>query len=376
MNKKPAHKYIFLVGGLSAGPIVPLLAVAEEWRTGDSQIKPVVLDVRNSVGQHLAKTNGYKFERIITGKLRRYFSFRTLGLPFLLICGLIQALLILRKYRPIAVLGAGGFVQVPVVVAAWLMKVPSFIHQQDVQATLTNTLTAPLANLVTVTFESSIRDFPQGTGLGKKYVSTNKIIWTGNPRQNSAIKGKPTKTQALKHFGLHNQLPVLLVIGGGTGAKGLNTLIYGNLGSLTKVVQVLHGTGQGKRVISQQANYHPFEYIEDMDEAYTAADVVVSRAGLGAMTGLAEHSKPAIIIPIPHSHQERNAELLFREKAAIILDQTETTPEKLQGVIRELLFDPKFAEQLGQNLHRLFPLHAAHKVYKVISDYLTEHAHA
>lgn len=374
MTKGSNKKYIFLAGGLSAGPITPLLAVAEEWQTEDSTITPVVLDVHGSVAENIKHQEGYIFERIITGKLRRYWSVKTLALPILLLCGFVQALWLLRKYQPIAVLGAGGYVQLPVVLGAWLMGIPRFIHQQDVQATLSNSLAAPLANLITVTFEPSIRDFPQGTGLGRKYISANKVIWTGNPRPRVDSK-EISKTEALKHFGLHGDLPVLLVIGGGTGAAGLNNLIYNNIGALTKIVQVLHSTGKGKRQISKQANYHPFEYIEDMDEAYTASDIVLSRAGLGALTALAQYRKPAIIIPMPATHQERNAELLFKQKAALVLDQNEITSEKLVKVIRELLFDLKLAEQLGKNLHHLFPLHAAHKVYKEISDYLSEHQH-
>lgn len=375
MAKHASKKYIFLAGGLSAGPIMPLLAVAQEWRAEDKTLAPVVLDVRGSVAESLQSQENFIFERVITGKLRRYWSFKTLAMPILLLFGIGQALWLLHKYQPIAVLGAGGYVQLPVVIAAWLMRVPRFVHQQDVQATLSNSLAAPLANKITVTFESSIRDFPQGTGLGKKYVSDNKVIWTGNPRPYQESKNI-SKTVALKHFGLHNELPVLLVIGGGTGATGLNNLVYNNLGALTKIVQVIHSTGRGKRQVSEQPNYHPFEYIEDMDEAYVAADLVLSRAGLGALTGLAEYSKPAIIIPMPDTHQERNAELLFRQKAALILDQNETSAEKLLGAIRELIFDPKFSEQLGKNLHHLFPLHAAHKVYKVISEYLSDQQHA
>lgn len=367
--KQHRKKYIFLTGGLSAGPVMPLLAVIEEWQKEDAAIEPLVIDVKGSVAEQLARKQHFQFQRLIAGKLRRYLSWQTLLLPFQSLIGFIQAIVLIRKYRPIAVLGAGGFVQLPVIIAAWFLRVPRFIHQQDVKLTLSNSLAAPLANRITVTFESSIRDFPQGTGLGKKYASSNKVFWTGNPRLQVEAE-KISKTKALKHFGLHGDLPVLLVVGGGSGAVGLNNLIYNNLGALTKVVQVLHSTGKGKAQIKAQTNYHPYDYITEINEAYTAADVVVSRAGLGALTDLAEHQKPAIIIPMPNTHQEANAELLFKRKAALVLDQNETTPEKLIGVIRELLFDPEFSKTLGKNLHHLFPLHAAHKVYKVITDYL------
>lgn len=369
MNKKHSIKYLFLAGGYSAGPMMPLLAVAAKWHEHDPSIKPVVLDVKNSIAEHLSRKSDFVYHRIVTGKLRRYFSFKNFAAPVLLLIGFIKSLYLLRKYRPIAVLGAGGYVQIPVIVAAWILRVPRFIHQQDVAPTLSNLICAPLANLITVTFESSIRDFPQGTGLGKKFVSTHKVVWTGNPKP-SVDEQKISKTAALKQFGLHGDLPVLLVIGGGTGAVGLNQLIEQGLPALTKVVQIIHGVGRGKSHPRAQTNYHPYEYIEDIDAAMSAADVVLSRAGLGALTNLAEHKKVAIIIPMPDTHQERNAELIYQRNAGIVLDQREITAEKLQNIIRELFFKPEVTSQFANNLHELFPIHADQKVYQAISKYL------
>lgn len=366
-------QYIFLAGGHSAGPIIPLLAVAEEWHKEHRTVRPVLLDIKGSVSERIAKEEHLIFERIITGKLRRYWAWENLFLPFLVIVGFLKSIYLMFKYRPIAVLGAGGFVQMPVVLAAWLFRVPRFIHQQDVDATLSNSLCAPFANQITVTFEDSIRDFPQGSGLGNKYISTHKVIWTGNPTRYIADETETTKTEALKKFELHKELPVLLVIGGGTGAVGLNNLVYQDLKALTSVVQVIHATGKGKLKHQRSTNYHPFEYLSDVQSAYVAADIILSRVGLGAMTDIAAVKKPAIFIPMPESHQEKNAELIYRSKAGIVLDQSETTTQDLISVIRELLFDPERVKQITYNLNKLFPDNASHKVYKVISDYLKKH---
>jgi UDP-N-acetylglucosamine--N-acetylmuramyl-(pentapeptide) pyrophosphoryl-undecaprenol N-acetylglucosamine transferase len=370
---KPQHKkYVFLAGGHSGGPLAPLLAVAAEWQAQDKDITPVVLDVKDSVAEKHRVNEKFIFHRISAGKLRRYWSWKNLLIPFQFILGVLQTFWLLVRYRPLAVLGAGGFVQLPVVIAAWLRRVPRFIHQQDVRPTLSNSLSALFANMITVTFETSIRDFPQGTGLGKKYVTTNKVIWTGNPAPN-IHQEKISKATALKEFGLHHELPVLLVIGGATGAAGLNQLVTAELAALTKIVQVLHSTGAGKLTVAATHNYHPHEYIDNTEAAYSAADIVLSRAGLGGITLLAHHKKPAIIVPMPKSHQEDNAQLLYRSKAAIVLDQSETTPEKLREVIRDLLFKPDHVKQLTQNMHQLLPLHSAHKVVQTITQYLEEH---
>lgn len=372
---KAKPQYIFLAGGLSAGPIMPLLAVAKEWHHEHRSVVPIIFDVKNSVAEQVAKQEHHQFHRIITGKLRRYWSWRNLFSPLLLLIGFGQALYFMGRYRPIAVLGAGGFVQTPLVLAAWLYRIPRFIHQQDVMVTLTNSLCAPLANLVTVTFESSIRDFPQGTGLGKKYVTTDKVIWTGNPTPaESETEQKLTAAAAKKQFGLHNELPVLLVVGGGTGAQGINDLIYKALPQLINVVQIIHATGRGKKQYGASENYHPYEYIADIAAAYSACDIVLSRAGLGALSSIAQHKKPAIIIPMPNSHQERNAELVFKHKAALVFDETEVEPNQLITAIRDLLFKPELVKELTANMRELFPRHASRKVYTAITKYLDHHA--
>lgn len=371
-NSQP-KEYVLLAGGLSAGPIVPLLAVVEEWQKSNGAIKPVVVDLKHSVAARLAKERQLQFERIITGKLRRYWTWQTIFLPLLGIIGFIMAVRLMQRYRPVAVLGAGGFVQLPLVLAAWCFRIPRFIHQQDVAPTLTNSLSAPFANKITVTFESSIRDFPQGTGLGKKYIATDKVLWTGNPVLTTFGTKHISKSAALKQFGLHTQLPVLLVVGGGTGAAGINKLLYRDLPALTEVVQVLHSTGVGKQEHSVRENYHPYEFISNIEAAYQAADVVLSRAGLGSLSSLAYAKKPAIIIPMPNTHQEANAQLLFTRKAAIVLDESETTVPIIISSIRKLLFEPSTAKTLVKNLESLFPLHASHKVVKVIVDYLHQH---
>ncbi len=366
MNKNT--KYIILAGGLSGGPVTPLIAISQEWQKHDENIVPVLVDLRKSASAIFAKDRKIPFHSIITGKLRRYWAWQNLISPFLLLIGLVQSIILLRKYRPIAVLGAGGFVQIPLIVAAWLMRIPRFIHQQDVKPTLSNQVCSMFANLVTTTFEFTIRDFLQGTGLGHKYITTDKVIWTGNPI--IVPESKITKKEALGEFKLHEKLPVLLVMGGGTGSQALNTLIIQALPELTKVVQVIHSTGRDKHEQRSHDNYHSFSFIENTDAAYKAADIVVSRAGIATLTELAMHKKPSIIVPMPDTHQEYNAGLLYQTKSAIVLDQTELTSESLIKTIRKILFDIDFQKQMTDNFQLLFPPHAANKIYKLITDFL------
>ncbi len=366
MTRHPKSKYVVFAGGETAGPLMPLLAVAQKWQEEDPHIKPVFVDVARSVAAEVVPDYKFVFHSITTGKLRRYWSLRTVLMPFLILIGFVQSLLLLRKYRPQIVIGAGGYVQVPVILAAWFLGIPRLIHQQDVMVTLANRIMSPIATKITTTFESSLRDFLQGSGFNKDYSKLKKVIWVGNPGLDRISKAN--KQQAIKQFGLSDKWPTLLVVGGGSGAVGLNDKIIQGLPMLTKVVQIIHSTGRGKKQLAEAVRYHPYEFIDRMDLAYAVADVVIARAGIGTLTELAELKKASIIIPMPGSHQEANAELVYRAKAGLVLDQRELDPETLAKVVRKVLLDASLHHQLQQNISRLLPHNASSKMLKVIQD--------
>ena len=362
--KEKKHKYIILAGGLTGGPVKPLIAIAKQWQTLDRRITPVIVDVKNSVSLSIAHDENIKWQRIITGKIRRYFSWKNFFSPLLILFGFVQSIYILVKYRPVIVLGAGGFVQLPLIITAWFFRIPRYIHQQDVLVTLSNQLCAPFANLITTTFEFSIRDFSQGTGLGKKYIKGTKVYWTGTPT--SEPNEKLSQADAKKLLDLHDELPVLLVFGGGTGASQLNEIIYEALPQLSKVVQLIHVTGIGKGKVSAKQNYSPLEFADNMHQLYSASDIVLGRAGIGTLSELAQFRKAGIIIPMPDTHQEMNAELLYRTKSAIVLDQDSVTTEVLISTIRKILFNPELEKSLQTNIHALFPKNADEKIVDLI----------
>ncbi len=363
MSHPTNPKYIVLAGGLTGGPVSPLVAVAEYWKTKDERITPVIFDVKNSFGQDLAQHSGMSFCRIITGKFRRYVTIKNLLTPILILIGFFQSLYYLKKFKPKLVLGGGGFVQIPVMYAAWLLRIPRAIHQQDVLVTLSNRLCTPIANLITTTFESSIRDFPQGTGLGKKYISGTKVYWTGHPVRSFA-KGKHATLP--KHLKLSGELPVLFVFGGASGANPLNQLVLGSISQLTKVVEIIHLTGPNKLSQKAQPKYHPMESSNNMSALYESADIVLGRAGINTLAELSEFGKPSIIVPMPQTHQELNAELLFKTKAALVLDQTTLTAESLIKAIRKILFDIELQKSYVANLRKLFKPNATKEIVALI----------
>lgn len=366
MNKHSSKQLrIILAGGSTAGPILPLLALRQEIMRQDPHAYFLVVDVKGSVGQHAAVHEKIRFFPIITGKLRRYLSLRTVIAPFLVLIGFFQSLYLLSRYRITHVIGAGGFVQVPLVWTAWLLRRRVHIHQQDIVPTLANVVSAPFAKSISVTFASSQRDFPQGSGLFAQE-RKSKVHLTGNPIRPELLTA--SRVEAQKFFKLDKSWPTLYILGGGSGALGINKLIYEALPELTRTVQIIHSTGRGKHKEVNYERYQSHEYIVRQDLALAAADMVIGRAGVYTLTELSNLGKVGIIIPMPKSHQEVNALMLYEQRAAIILDQEATTPAYLVKVIRRLLFDLPTQKMLQENIQGIMPHQSAKAITKLVLE--------
>lgn len=355
---------IFFVGGETAGPLMPLMAVAEMWKAEDSTINPIFLDKKKSVAINIVPQKGYAFINFDSGKLRRYWSWWYVALPFQMLYSFIRSFLLLRKFKPQIVVGAGGYLQIPVIIMAWFLNIPTLIHQQDITPTLSNKICAPFVRKITVTFEKSLKDFPQTSGIKYDFKENTKTVWTGNP---SNISQQSTQ-EAISYFKLLKDWPTILILGGGSGAQGLNLVIEHNLASLLKSFQIIHSTGRGKKfnpteiLESDLMRYHQFEFINRMDLAYSIADIVVARAGIGTITELSKLGKASIIIPMPDSHQENNALYLFQKKSSVVLDQNDITSGTLSKVLKKILFDSEQKQSLETNIKNIMPSDATKQV--------------
>ncbi len=354
---------ILLTGGGSGGSVSPLLAVRDELSALDSNLKFVFVGGLRGPEKILAEGEHIKFYAIAAGKWRRYFSFYNLLTPFLVLRGFWQARKILKVEKPSIVFGTGSFVQVPVVLAARSLNIPVVLHQQDVWPSMANKLCQFFAEKITVTFEKSLTDFSNGSGVFYK-VSESKVVLTGNPFRTKMLSA--TKAEAEKFFGLNKDLPTILVLGGGTGAENLNKAVIKALPELQKFVQVIHITGKGKSSAERSLNYFPFEFTLRMAEAYAAADIVVSRAGLSTLTELGNLKKVSVLVPMPNSHQEFNALLLAKMDAALLLPENPFFAEMLVKLIRKLLFDYETQKRLSLHIGKIMPKDASEKVAKLI----------
>jgi UDP-N-acetylglucosamine--N-acetylmuramyl-(pentapeptide) pyrophosphoryl-undecaprenol N-acetylglucosamine transferase len=359
MNNHPKKIKVVLVGGGSGGPVAPLLAVATSIRASAPNSRVLFIGTHRGPERQMAENAQLTFSPIIAGKWRRYWSVRNLLTPLQMLIGFVQSISLLRGFRPQVVFGAGSFVQVPVLWAAWVLRVPVMIHQQDIVLSLANTLCAPIARRITVTFPESVQDFPQGLGLYHEKIKS-KVFLTGNPCRLQIFAGN--KDEAVKAFRLEPNLSTLLVLGGGTGSEAINQLVVDALPQLTLRLQVIHVTGSRQHVISTSRRYHARRFINNIEHAYAAADIVVSRAGLSTITELSNLHKLSIIIPMPDSHQLWNADYLWQRQAAIVADQDELTPERLVKLVSTLLYNPRIQQKLRDGMRGLMPRHAAEKI--------------
>ncbi len=336
---------ILCVGGGTLGSVTPLLALVEELRARHAGWQFEWWGTYDGPEGELVRASGVPFRSVSAGKLRRYADMRIVADTVKVAGGLAQALWRFGLgRRPDVVLTAGSYVAVPVAYAAAAYGVPVFIHQQDVRIGLANRLMAPVAKQATVTFERS-----------KEYFRT--AVLTGNPVRR-AFLSPPDTAQARLAFGLDPAAPTVTVIGGGTGAAALNELAR-HLPDLVPSVQVLHIAGRGKTVPPAGGRYRQLEFTTDSVGALAAADVVVTRAGMGVLTELAALKKPCIVVPIRESHQEENASAVREADAGVVLPETGLTALKLAGTVSELMNDATRRIGLGERLARLLHTEAA-----------------
>ncbi len=319
---------IFFSGGGTAGSVTPLLAVAEQLK------KHHLYFVGTANGVERKLVTGMSYLVLPAGKFRRYFSVMNFLDLFIVAYATCKAWYLLLKIMPDVVVSAGGFVSVPLVWAAWWCNIPVVVHHQDIRMSLATRLMKPFAAVVTNARE------------------------IGNPVRSLAV--------TTNDFHLDATVPTVLIMGGGTGAQAINNLVTP---ALIEFCNVIHVTGPNKTAAIPKTTkrYHQFELLkENFSEALHKADLVVSRAGFGSITEFAALGKASIIIPIPRSHQEDNAQWLEDHQAAMMLLQDTLTPETFAQEIQRLLLNTTKLDQLRTNIGKLLPSNAAQHLAQLI----------
>lgn len=344
-------RHILLTGGGTLGPVTPLLAVAAEWKRREPEVTFTWIGTPNGPERALVESAKIPFIPFLAPKFDRTRFWTVPFVPFQLVVACIRAAKYLHELEPSIVMSAGAFVSVPFAWMAWLLRIPVWIHQLDVQPGLANKLMAPFAKRVSVTWEESVSAF-----------SSSKTLVVGCMARKMLRLGE--KQTAREMFGMDASKPTALVMGGGTGARQINDAMAIIGKDLASRANVLHVTGKGKMHASLEGiakNYVAQEFLnETMADAYALADVVVARAGMGTIAELAALGKPSILVPIAGTHQEKNAKALEDRKAADVV--WFFSPQTLlQSIDRLLEYDDR-RELLSKNIRSIFPLNADERI--------------
>lgn len=319
---------VMILAGGTGGHVYPALAVARELLDQGHEV--VWMGTQAGLEARVVPAAGIPVEWLAVTGLRGKGLTSKLAAPFMLLRALRQSGAILRKVRPKVVLGMGGFVSGPGGLMARWMGIPLVLHEQNRIPGTTNRLLAKRANVLLEAFPES---FPANLGAR----------WTGNPlrRDIAELKREPGRVP--------NAPPNLLVVGGSLGAKALNEALPEALAKAGLPANIRHQTGQAMRD-ETAARYAELgiearmdAFVEDMAEAYAWADLAVCRAGAMTVSELSAAALPAILVPYPHAiddHQTHNARYLADAGAAVLLPQTELTPDRLATEIAALIGDP------------------------------------
>lgn len=342
-------KKILLAGGGTLGPVTPLVALVQASKKQSKDWEFVWIGTVNGPEQKIVTKENVDFIPIMEVKLDRFFSLRNFLVPCKLIVTLIQSFYLLLKEKPDLILSAGGFTAVPIGIAGWCLRIPIILHQQDVELGLSNKILLPFSTRFTSVFK---RDNAEVVGNFCREEFTKPETWV--PPANF----------------LPNR-PLVVLTGGGTGAYRLNHILAEAVSDISTRANVLHITGKGKKVdVKNNNTYHQVEFISTgMAKVLNAATVVVTRAGMGTLTELATLGKASIIIPMPHTHQEANANFVDQAKAAIVLSEVDLTPEQLREFINELLRNKELRDKMSQNMHNLIP-DGISQMFKIIDEQL------
>jgi len=367
MRSKSDSPILLVMAGGTGGHIFPGLAVADMLKQQGWQIH--WLGTADKMEANLVPEHGYNISFINISGLRNKGLLSWLKLPFKLVASLWQGIQVIKTIKPDVVLGMGGYASAPGGLAAWLMKKPLVVHEQNAAAGLTNRLLSRIANKVCCAFPDAFE-----TKIDAQVVGNPLRASIGEHAQKNADISKESTDKTSNN---------ILVIGGSLGAQVLNQIIPPSFAELVKrqaeqpAFNIWHQTGKGKQVeVVDAYNQHHFaneqvrvtEFIKDMASAYQWADIVICRAGALTVSELAMAAKPAIFVPLPHAvddHQTKNAQYLVARGAATLIKQHELTSESLAKILQDLFSEKQTLNIMAQAAFAAADVNATNKVAQI-----------
>ena len=321
-------KQIVLTGGGTAGHVTPNIALLPK-------LKELGYDVHyigsyNGIEKTLIEACGIPYYGISSGKLRRYFDLKNFSDPFKVLKGFSEASKLLKKLKPDVVFSKGGFVSVPVVIAAKQHRIPVIIHESDMTPGLANKLSIPSASKVCCNFPETMEHLPKG-----------KAVLSGSPIRQELLTG--SRQKALQFTGLSGTKPVLLIIGGSLGSVVVNEAVRSVLPKLLKKFEIIHLCGKGKldQTLTAMNGYVQYEYISDeLKDLFALSDIVISRAGANSICEFLALRKPALLIPLSaaasRGDQILNAHSFEKQGFSAVLEEEQLNGESLLQALDNL----------------------------------------
>src|SRR6185295_18954035 len=324
------QRKVIISGGGTGGHIFPAIAIANALKRTDETTEILFIGALGRMEMEKIPKAGYRIEGLPIAGMQRRLTWKNLVLPYKVIQSLRKARMMIKNFHPDAVVGVGGYASGPVLFAATMMKIPSLIQEQNSYAGITNKILGKRVRKMCVAYDGMEKFFP-----------AEKIVETGNPVRKDIVNLEMKRDEARNFFGLSAEKKVLFILGGSLGAGTINESIRMNLEKLFgEGIQIIWQTGKGyyeknaeaAKPFSERIRVHQF--IDRMDLAYAAADVLISRAGALSIAELCIAKKPCVLVPSPNvaeDHQTKNALALVNKNAALLVNDAEAK-EKLVEV--------------------------------------------
>ena len=345
---------ILIASGGSGGHIFPAIALAEELKLKAPSAQILFVGSDKALDKRIFEKEGFEYSLLSSNKLPYRISFNTLLFLFKLSIDIFRSIVIIMKYKPDAVVGFGGYVSAPVIVAAYILGTPRMIHEQNAVPGRANAMLFRFADKIAISFKET------KTNLG---AYAKKAVFTGNPIRASLLKDD--KAGNIKKLGLDPQKVTILVIGGSQGAHNLNKAFLKSLSGIDKDIrrslQIIHITGVTDYGWANAAygelsvDHRVHSFLDRIEEAYSASDLIVTRSGASAIFEIAYFGRPMILIPYPFalSHQSENARIFSAKGAAIKIDEKDLAGDLMKGKIEELLKNRNKLSEMGESARRM-----------------------
>lgn len=351
MNRQ-SNKRIIISGGGTGGHIFPAISIANALRRMDPEIEILFVGAEGKMEMEKVPAAGYRIAGLPVAGFHRSLTPKNIAVLYRLLKSLMKANEIIREFSPDVVVGVGGYASGPLLREAGRKGIPTLIQEQNSYAGVTNKLLAKKARIICVAYDGM-----------EKYFPAEKIIKTGNPVRQNYDNLENLRGEALSFFGLTDRSPVVLVLGGSLGAGTINRSLSENIQKvLTAKCQWLWQTGKNyfeevNNAVGKYgtANISLHSFINRMDYAYSAADIIISRAGAGTISELCLVGKPVILVPSPNvaeDHQTRNALALVFKNAAIMIKDGDAVKHLVDEALK-LVSDCKLKTSLSANIRKL-----------------------